>query len=336
MLRKINLCILLFSIGQILLAQKSDNSLLDHLEGNVKDSIVVNNGSVKIFNVYKSQYKCLNKFNLDNDTACLIKDYINHTYIPYSEFWKPFGNDSLGYISDYVLNNTFDFSELSKRINEIAYIDIGSIFERIIVDMENSSGYKVKGNWYIGFNEKSCDLGGDGKTMLIDLNHDNFSIQHIIETLPHEFCHQIFRDQNYKDTMFYSGLGLTLNEGLATYVGYIYGDSLAHKALMFSEKEYEWCNENEDMIFRAAESMFFSRDWQVVSQYFSPDKKIYEHGPSKLGYFVGFRMCQKYIKKYGRDSWKDFFRYSLTEIYNRLDNNKNNVCQQKIKGIGRE
>lgn len=308
-------------------------TVLNNLAVNVKDSISIDRGNLKLYNTYKSQFLCLYNFNNDRDTTKLYSDYIKNTYLPFKPLWQVNQKDSLSFLKHSVLKNKkYSFDNLTKKVLEITNSNMDSLFLSISKKMKKTTGYSVKGSWYVCLNEKFCDLCGNGQIMLIDLNFPSVNFEHVKFILPHEFNHQILHAQKSSDSISSKGFGAFINEGLATYVNYIYWDKKYSPAvnLLFSEKQYEWCLTNESKIFEDAEKLYFSDDWQLVAKYLVAGKKVYEEGPSRLGYFVGFRICQKYVEKYGKNSWKDFYKLPYIEIINKLAIKPNKRNCQKI------
>jgi uncharacterized protein YjaZ len=217
--------------------------------------------------------------------------------------------------------NEVNFDSMSKNVRSISSANLDSLFTSIATKMNNLTGYKIRGKWYICMlGNNMCDLCGNGQIMLIDLLNNKVNYEHIRLSLPHEFNHQILIAAKSSDTLAMSGFGAFMNEGMAEYIKYIFWEKFysPQQVLGYSDNEYRWCIENEDKIKNDAQKLYLSRNWEEIKKYLLADSKVYDDGPSRLGYFVGFRICQKYVSKYGKDAWKDFYKLPFIEIINRL------------------
>jgi hypothetical protein len=295
-MKRISIKLVFVIISINIYAQSDYKVILNNLNTNVQDSFIINikGGNLKVYNLYKSQYRCLYNYYMDKDTAKLYNDYYNNSYLPFKPFWLMYSNDSLRFVKRFVVNNKkYDFENLSTKVSKISMSNMDSLFTAIAKKMTRLTGFSIIGSWYVCLNEKFCDLCGNGKMMLVDINHSSVNFDHIRFILPHEFNHQIFFAQKSSDSIIKKGFGAFINEGLASYVNYIFWDKKYSPAknLLYSEEEYKWCISNENMILNDAKKLYLSSDWEKVEKYLIAGKKVYKDGPSRLGYFVGFRLC---------------------------------------------
>jgi hypothetical protein len=319
---KKNILIFLIALFSLSLgAQNNYSNIVKLLNSNVPDSILLLGGDLRIYNLYKSEYKYLYNSYLTKDTTQLYNQFYSTSYVPFAQFWNSFGFDSTRSVN-YLRNNknNINFDNLSARIKNVIYSNLDSLFTVIAHQMYEFTGYKIKGNWYLGCLVNWCDLCGNGKIMYIDLLFESVNYDHIKLMLPHEFSHQIFNLEKSNDSIAGTCFGYFINEGLASYVNYLFWNKVYSpaKSLLYTDEEYKWCLSNENQIFKDAEKKYFSTNRDDINKYQNASFRVYDDGPSRLAYFIGFRICEKYVKKYGKDSWKDFYRFSYSEILNRL------------------
>ena len=232
-----------------------------------------------------------------------------------------FGTDPKSLMNHLIdKDNGGHFDSISNKVRIISLVNLDSLFTSIANRMNDLTGYKIRRKWYVCMQGNACDLCGNGQIMLIDLLNNKVNYEHIRLSLPHEFNHQILIAAKSSDTLAMSGFGAFINEGMAEYVKYIFWEKAysLQQVMGYTNDEYRWCTENESKILNDSQKLYLSRNWEEVKKYLLADSKLYDDGPSRLGYFVGFRICQKYVSKYGKDAWKDFYKLPFIEIINRL------------------
>jgi uncharacterized protein YjaZ len=298
-------------------AQNDSYDIVKSLKNNVQDSVLLFGGDLKLFYLYKNEFICLYDYYVTKDREQLNSRFYLTAYGPFASLWNMFGLDSERIIN-YLLNNNFDY--ISKRINTITSADINTLFIESAEKIYLFTGYKINGQWYIGMIGNICGMCGNGDIMFIDLLFGNVDYEFIKFHLAHEFNHMIFIKGKKDDPILNSLFGYIINEGFATYINYVFWNKVYSPAknLMYTEDEYKWCLANEDKIFKDAEKLYLSKNREDIKKYQFFGFKVYDDGPSMLAYYIGFRLCEKYVEKYGKDSWKDFYKLSFSEILNRV------------------
>ena len=84
--------------------------------------------------------------------------------------------------------------------------------------------------------------------------------------------------------------------------------------LVYSEDEWLWCIANEEKIYTKAKTYLYSNKRSDVNAFASRSSKLLTDGPSALGYFIGFRICQAYVEKYGEQAWKDIYHLPVRKV----------------------
>lgn len=234
---------------------------------------------------------------------------LDSIYKPYSYLWKGY----LGSESDFInwINDTA-FGELENYHSKAAQIDLTKLnryFFKTAHEMEIFTGKKPKGKWYIFFGPKWTNLGGIGHgTMLIDLaNESNKSFQDIKIFFPHEINHQIYSSTIKRDKN--AVLYRILDEGFACYVSYLFhnGETLLSEELGFTEAEYKFCVANEKELIDLLKNSYTSNSKQLSDQFADRSYRFFEKFPGGVGYYIGFRVVEEFIKRNGKDSWKNIY-----------------------------
>jgi uncharacterized protein YjaZ len=164
--------------------------------------------------------------------------------------------------------------------------------------------------------------GCDNNSMVLDMFGENWNGKSIHEVFAHEIEHLIFGPLLEADPNGNTGLGITIDEGLAQFFvsKYLnqsleetfYGDQT--KILLDREKE----------IFEKLEPFFFLNNEEGCPIYRHCGrtnncepiiKGLPPEMTGSLCYFLGFRIIQKYEENNGANSWKDVYRMPLKEFY---------------------
>ena len=51
---------------------------------------------------------------------------------------------------------------------------------------------------------------------------------------------------------------------------------------------------------------------------------LFPDAPKTLNYWLGFRIVEAYVKKHGKESWKDIYTKPISEIYRQSGYNPEN------------
>ena len=181
------------------------------------------------------------------------------------------------------------------------------------------TGYNPVGRWYIVYGPAWTDLGGlTGGTMLIDLSHEkNTSNENIMMMFPHEITHQIYSNvSNHGDT---SAIGSIIGEGFAVYMNKLYWENKYSLAanLGFSEAELEQCQRQDNVIRGFFEKNKFATHKEEIDKFRNRSYRLNENLPGAIGYYIGYRIIEAYVKRHGSTAWKDVFTKAPREIYER-------------------
>ena len=299
------------SFGQTKISNSTYETVLK-----LADSISINYGNLKLYNIFKIQIKTVYE-NQDKPNDIFKKVVLEKTYIPFKKFWSGYVGDSITYFDEIItplLKDSIKLLENKAVLFANGHIDI--YFESLADKMQKTTGYFPKGEWYLAFGSGVTDLGGfGGGVMVLDLTHYKTSLDYTKFILPHEMTHQIFDFENKEDTTA-KGLYRIINEGLAVYMNEkLLGPKYNLKDyLQYSEQELNYCLNNEATIFNKLKPFLFTNNSEHAMALADRGQKIFKDGPGAIGYFLGYRICESYVKKNGEDSWKDIFTTSVKDI----------------------
>jgi uncharacterized protein YjaZ len=241
---------------------------------------------------------------------------IDSIYKPNQYLW----NGYLGNESDFTswLNNTA-FKELEQynlKAKKINLQQLNNYLFETVSSMEKFTNHKVNGKWYIFFGPKWTNLGGfsDG-TMLIDLAHQsNKSLEDIITFFPHEINHQIYSSSTKQKNN--AVLYRVLNEGFACYVSYLFNNrkTTIAEELNYSESEYKYCIDNEKELITLLKKNYKSNDKKISNNFANRGYRVSENYPGAIGYYIGFRIVEEFVKRNGKDSWKKIYEMTPEKV----------------------
>lgn len=305
------LCFSTYSSGQTKISKSTYKKVLK-----LEDSISVNNGNLKIINIFKVQVKTIYE-NQDKNINEFKNAIIQKTYVPFNEFWTGYVGDSNTYFEEIItplLRDSVNLIEKKSVLFDNGKID--TYFKKLATQFQERTGYFPRGKWYLAFGSGVTDMGGfGGGVMVLDLTHYKTSIDYVKFILPHELTHQIFDFTNQEDTSA-KGLYRIINEGLAVYINEMLVGSKykLHEYLQYSEQELSYCMNNESIIFTKLKPFLFTNNSEHAIALADRGQKIFKECPGAIGYFLGYRICQAYVMNNGPDSWKDLFTKPVKEI----------------------
>lgn len=273
------------------------------------------NNNLKVYNIADKEISLLN-FTKNKDTQIKDKILIDTLYTPYSELWKGYLGDEKTF-TEWFNETAYEKSKIwenkSKMINSKF---LTKELEKTAYKMYKFTGYYPQGKWFILYGPAWTNLGGlnDG-TMLIDLaNENNSSEEKIIHFFTHELNHQIHSHTEPKTDKIV--LKRIIDEGFATYVSYIFHKNKFSKAqeLAYTPEEFKHCQENEDKLITLLKKHYNSTDEDISRDFADRNFKIGGKYPGGIGYYIGFRIVEEFVKNNGKDSWKNIYTMDVSEV----------------------
>ena len=128
-----------------------------------------------------------------------------------------------------------DDSTLLDQIQFVVDNNIDSLLKSHVENIQSITEINGHGRFLIYVPPKGYGISGgcDKYSMAFDLNYRKFDQDYLRRTIPHEMEHLVYENamENFRD--FSSGIGVTLDEGLATYFEHKYlGSMLSGKTML--------------------------------------------------------------------------------------------------------
>jgi hypothetical protein len=319
----IALCLLLWCCSK---APEKYSDLITRVEA-IEDSLSV--GDMTIRNAFK--YQILAHAKNEFDSLMILK----HVYEPNKhafdnclglifgdENGKMFKPNGIYQWNRDLLKN-YD-SLISVRLSVLDSLDINNLFTNHLTAVQHITGQKGAGNWMVYFGPKGFQIFGgcDNNSMILDMFGENWNRKSINEVFAHEIEHLIFGPILEADPNGNTGLGITIDEGLAQFFVAKYLNQSLEET--FYDGQTKMLLDREREIFDKLEPFFFLNNEDGCPIYrhcgrTNNCEPIIKGLPveitGNLCYFLGFRIIQKYEETNGANSWKDVYRMPLKEFY---------------------
>lgn len=294
---------------------------------NIDDSISV--GEMTINNAFKNQILAHATENFDS-LMILNKVYLPNKYVFDNCLSQIFGEENG---KKFKPNGIYSWNRkllleneklIRERLAVLDSVNINQLFTKHLKALQEITGQKGKGKWIVYFGPKDFQIFGgcDNNAMILDMFGSAWTTKSINKIFAHELEHLLFNPVLENDANGRTGLGITLDEGLAVYFTSIYLNQTFQDALYGSETAILLSREKE--IFEILQPYFYKTNEEGCPIFRhcgrnSDCKPVIEGLPkdveNELCYFLGFRIIQKYTEKNGKDSWKDIYNMSLKEFY---------------------
>lgn len=252
----------------------------------------------------------------ESDSVSRKKIFAEELYTPYKQFWNGYlGNEND--VTEWLNKSMTKLPEWQQKNKTLNGKQLLKQFKQVANNMKKLTGYAAYGKWYIVYGPAWTDLGGLGDfAMLIDLAHENnTSNSNIVKLFPHELTHQIMTNTNpHKDSTAISPI---IGEGFAVWMNQKYWGkkySLADN-LGYTEEQLKSCDKNIEIIKKFFTENKYSSDKNIISVFRSRNDKLNNKLPGAIGYYIGYKIIDAYVKKHGENSWKNVFTKSPREIY---------------------
>lgn len=213
---------------------------------------------------------------------------------------------------------------IKEKLAVLDSVDLNSLFTRHLTAIQEITEQEGEGKWIVYFGPKGFQIFGgcDNNSMVLDMFGTQWNAESINKVFAHELEHLVFNPVLEKDPHGRSGLGITLDEGLAVYFTSKYLNQTQEEALYGTETDA--LLEREREIFLKLEPYFFKTN-QEGCPIFRHCGRNNECEPivenlsseiqNELCYFLGYKIIQKYVENHGEDSWKDIYKLPLKDFY---------------------
>lgn len=276
-------------------------------------TVLKSNPDIKVYDLGTKQLSLFNQnMNVEDRNQVLI----DSIYEPYKVLWNGYlgdGEKLIDWVNSDVSENLNDWNRKSKTINSKKLTEE---LVRASSEMKKFTGFTPKGEWYIFYGPSWTNLGGFGNgVMLIDLAHpSNNSFERIVSLYPHELNHQIYAHTlEKKDNLV---LDRILDEGFATYVSYVFHEKKKSVAeeLSYSVHDYEFCRNNEHELIELLRENYAKKDEKIGRNFANRNFRFKEGYPGAVGYYIGFRIVEEFVKHNGKNSWKQIYIMPPLEV----------------------
>ena len=263
--------------------------------------------------IASEQLSVINSYINDENFNKVLVDSI---YFSNAKFWKGYLGDEKAFLNWFNEKGKKQIQTWNINSKNINPTDLTIKLNQTAVEMYKFTGFSAKGEWNILYGPAWTDLGGfDDGTMLIDLAHkSNNNFDHIINFYPHELNHQIYSytQNNIEDIV----LNRIIDEGFATYVSFIFHKKMnsAAKELVYSDDDFKFCIENEIELLNLLKDNYYKSDEELSRKFADRSYKFKENYPGAIGYYIGFRIIEEFVKHNGQNSWKNIYKMTPREV----------------------
>ena len=294
---------------------------------NIEDKIAV--GDMTINNAFKQQILAHSGSEFDS-LIILKKVYEPNQYVFDNCLGMIFGEENgrkfkPDGIYDWNRNLLKDYDSLIfKKLSVIDSVNINQLFTNHLKAVQEMTGQKGKGEWLVYFGPMGFQIFGgcDNSSMILDMFGDNWNANDIDGVFAHEIEHLVYGPILEKDENANTGLGITIDEGLAQFFTYKYLNQTMEEA--FFGEQTKLFLQREKEIFNRLAPYFYktNEDGCPIFRHCGRNnncERIIEGFPDQMVdnicYFLGFRIIQKYEENHGADSWKDIYNMPLNDFY---------------------
>jgi len=310
-------------------ASNASNDDLFEKVSRVDDSIQV--GGMVIRNAFKYQLLAHRNGNFD---SIVIKDKVfkPNNYCFTTCLSMIFG-DANG--KKFMLPGIYDWNRdlfkdhdslIRAKMAVLDSININKLFTQHLKAVQEITGHEGKGSWMVYFGPKDFQIFGgcDDNAMVLDMFGKEWTTSSINKVFAHELEHLVYSSVLKNDVDKETALAAIIDEGLATYFTYIYLNQTWEEAL---DGEYtKLVTDNEKLIYNTLKPYFMkkgddacpvlrhtgrSNDCEFVIKIEGMPDDV----ANNLGYYLGFRIIETYVKNHGKDSWKDIYKMPLQQFF---------------------
>lgn len=290
------------------------------------DSIRVDD--IVIYNAFKNQILAHENGKYD---SIMIVDKV---YTPHKQLWDNcygmiFGDNNASKFNNpqgmiewnrklYPENKAF----FDKRAEILLSINLDSILKKNLKRFNKLVPHKPSAKLSILFTPiQGIGFGGcEADQFALELNNEGYDIVYTIEKgIPHELNHLAYEAHRLKDPIHKTALAQTIDEGFACYFTWVFFDKKIAKEEAvenMSKANWEWYMANEKQLFNSCKKYFSdeSGDNPLLN---NGRHKLFPDAPKSLNYWIGFRIIEFYVKKHGKNSWKDIYTMPMNDVYHK-------------------
>jgi hypothetical protein len=278
-------------------------------------SVSAVDGCVTVHDVWKPQLSVLQRTAAHS--AERLAAFDADVRQPYAELWQSYVGTSAAF-SRWVRD------QLEMEHDARSTLPVELAIARLVAETTSGmmayTGRGGCGEWYALFGPGRTDMGSFGNRRIVidflgmpsDTDADDIRV-----ILAHEVNHLMFGERRELDPDAATVLYRMIDEGFAAYIAHHYSGatgSPAH-ALSWSEEELAWALRHERELWTMLQRYFDSTHPDVFDAFFMYDQHVLPDAPGKIGYFLGYRVVEAYVKRNGADSWRALYDMDVAEIF---------------------
>ena len=243
------------------------------------------------------------------------KVLVDTVFTPNRGFWAAYLGDEIAFVK--WLRTAKPLLD-DPRVGVPLRLRVGALLTETTRQMEQLTGRRACGEWFITYGPGWTNLGGLGNgRMVLDILGLPTSdpIGDIRFCMPHELNHLLFeqgRRREHRGSLLYR----MIDEGFATFIADEYwGVGLSPaEALGYTAEQWAWAVDNEPALWREAQAHLESTDRKVLDRFSAAGQHVIPGAPGKVGYFLGYRIIEDFVRRNGPQSWRKVYEMPLAEL----------------------
>lgn len=246
---------------------------------------------------------------------------ISDTYVPYPALWASYFFGNVSEFSKWATEALPHLLEPSHPAWRFAFeLEMENLLLPIASRTGAMLGRRPEGIWHLFYGPHG-DMGGTPEGIvwanLRVIADEREPMEYLRFLLPHELSHLVLWRtlKALPPIEAFSLLHLMVIEGVCCYFSYKYWECehAPSKNTLFSEEDWRWCVTHERQIVRQAITDLGSSSWRTLNAYHRAGMRPWPDAPSRLAYFIGFRICETYVREHGPESWKEIYHQPVEE-----------------------
>jgi hypothetical protein len=279
---------------------------------------VLADGSLRIVNLYKTEAVIV-RDSRDRPGKEVVDRLVREVYSPFAPFWQGYLGDEAAFREWAGEKLLAPNGPIGSRLPACLDLDLDKLFTASAKWLIETTGHRSRGTWYIVFGPGWTNMGSLGDLgMVLDFTRQDPDRKAVEFTLPHELTHQA-NAARPADPDSGTVLERIISEGLACYAAYVFaaGRQTPAESVGYSDEEWGRAIAHEKELAAAASPYLESKLRRDADQLAARNRRLLDSGPTAAGYFLGFRIMQRYIEKRGAASWIEAIDLPVREVLSR-------------------
>lgn len=277
-------------------------------------------GLLTVHNVYRAQALQFLHAH-EHPPGETVDSLVSTAFRPHHAFWAAYMGDEPTFRTFSERFLRFAPTVSCELLPAVLVADITGRFERISAWLTRTTGTAPRGTWYFVFGHAVTDMGGVGeRRMVADLSQLRPTPALLDNLVPHELAHMVYDQRPGAASQPLTVLGRTVAEGIASYASFVQGGGARSPATVvgYTNAEWEWAIAHEAALTARVAAMRCATQTAALDSVGSRSIRVLDGAPTAIGYFLGFRLMQRYVAQRRRpDAWTDVFRLSPDELASR-------------------